>query len=122
MLSDERLQHARVAVLRVAEVEDFIEQLVDQHEIVLDILFANFTEIRLHDLDHLVQELEDHGRVDVLLGHGAQPDIRPFRVEETRSRDVNHGKTRLLTSMNDVDAKGIDSITTNIVPIDTLEF
>ena len=52
-----------------------VKQLVDEHEVVLDVLLADLAEVGRHDVAHLVQELKHHGGVDVLLGDGRQPDV-----------------------------------------------
>ena len=56
-----------------------VEQLVDEHEVVLDVLLGDLAEVALHHLDHLEQELEHHGGVHVLLRHRRQPDVRALR-------------------------------------------
>ena len=121
MLRDERLEHAGVAILRVAEVEDLVQKFVDEHEVILHVLLADLAEVRLHDFDHLREKLEDHAGVDVLLGDGAQPDVRAFGVEEARASDVHHREARLLPGVNDIDTKGVDRISTDVVAIDTLQ-
>lgn len=44
-----------------------VQQLVDQHEVVLDVLFGNLSEVRLHDIDDFQQKLENHGSIYILL-------------------------------------------------------
>lgn len=67
-----------------------VQQLVDEHEVVLDVLLGDLPEVGLHDVAHLEQELEHHGGVHVLLGDGGQPDVGALDVEEGRARDVRH--------------------------------
>ena len=40
-LCDERLQYACVRILRVAVVEDLVQQLVDEHKVVFDVLLRH---------------------------------------------------------------------------------
>ena len=56
---------------------------------------AHLAEVALHDLDHLQEELEHHGGVDVLLGDGRQPDVGALDVEEGGARDVGDRRADL---------------------------
>ena len=67
-----------------------IQDLVDEDEVVLDVVLGDFAKVVLHDLHHLVQELEHHGGVDILLGDGRHPDVGTLYVEETGAGDVGH--------------------------------
>ncbi len=49
------------------EVDDFVEKLVDEDEVVLNVLLADLAEVGLHDVAHLQEELEDHRGVYILL-------------------------------------------------------
>ena len=49
--------------LRVAKVHNLVQKLVDQDKVVLDVLLGDLAEVVLHDLDHLEEELKDHGGV-----------------------------------------------------------
>lgn len=75
LLCDEGLQGAGVRVLRVAKVEDLIQQLVDEHEVILDVLLRDLAEVGLHHLDDLQKELKHHRGVHILLGHSRQPNV-----------------------------------------------
>ena len=92
--------------LGITEIQDFVQQLVDQDKVVLDVLLGNFAEVISHDFDDLVEELEYEGGVDILLGHGRDPNVDALHVKEARARDVRHRGTNLLTRVNDVNAKG----------------
>lgn len=48
-----------------------VQQLVDQHEVVLDVLFGDLSEVRLHDINDFQQKLENHGSVNILLRDGS---------------------------------------------------
>ena len=94
--------------LRISKIQDFVQQLVDQDEVVLDVFLGNFAEIISHDLDDLVGELEYEGGIDILLGHGGDPNVDALHVKEARTRDVRHRRTNLLTRVNHVNAKCCD--------------
>ncbi len=87
-----------------------IQQLVDEHKVVLDILLADLAKISRHDVTHLVEELEHHGSIDILLGDCCQPDIGAFDMEEAGAGDVGHGRSNLLPGVNHVHAKRIHGI------------
>jgi hypothetical protein len=52
-----------------------IQQLVNQHEVILDVFFGNLAEVRLHDINDFQQELKNHGSVNILLRYGCKPDV-----------------------------------------------
>lgn len=52
-----------------------VQELVNEDEVVLDVFLADLAEVGRHHVTHLVEELEYHGGVDVLLGDGSQPDV-----------------------------------------------
>jgi hypothetical protein len=58
-----------------------IEQLVDKNKVVLDVLLRDLSKVRLHNIDDLKHELENHGGVDILLGDGGHPDIGSLQSE-----------------------------------------
>lgn len=79
---------------------DTIEQLVDEHEVVLHILLVHLAEIGLHGVREPVEELEHHRRVDVVPSHSAYPDVSALYVEEgrpchvrNRAADLQHACT-----------------------------
>lgn len=88
-----------------------VQQLVDQHKVVLDVLLADFAKVGRHDVAHLVQELKYHGGVDILLGDGRQPDVGALDVEEAGAGDVGHRGSHLLPGVNHVHAEGVDRVT-----------
>ena len=94
------------AYLGISEIQYFVQQLVNQDKVVLDVLLGDFSEVVPHDLDDLVEELEDEGGVDVLLGNGRNPNVDALHVKEARTRDVGHWGPNLLARVNDVHAKG----------------
>lgn len=116
-LRDERLQHARVAVLRVPEVQYLVQQLVDEHEVVLDVLLVDLAEVRLHHLREPDEELEHHGAVDVLLGDRGQPDVRAAYVEERRARDVGDRRADLLARVYHVHAERVHGVPADVVAV-----
>jgi len=56
-----------------------------------------------------------HLSVDVLLGDGGQPDVGPLNVEKRRSGDVGDGGANLLTRVDDIHAKRIHSVTSDVI-------
>lgn len=61
-----------------------IKQLVDQHEIVLDILLGYLAKIALHHVDDLQQELKHHRCVHILLCDGGKPDVCTLEVRRKK--------------------------------------
>lgn len=116
-LRDERLQHARVAVLRIAKVQYLVQQLVDKHEVVLDVLLVDLAEVRLHDLREPDEELEHHGAVDVLLGDGGQPNVRAADVEERGARNVRDGRADLLARVYHVHTERVHGVAADVVAV-----
>lgn len=88
-----------------------VQQLVDEHKVVLDVLLADFAKVGRHDVAHLVEELEHHGGVDVLLGDRRQPDVGTLDMEEAGAGDVGHRGAHLLPGVNHVHAEGVHGIT-----------
>lgn len=87
-----------------------VQQLVYEHEIVLDVLLADLAKVSSHYITHLVEEFEDHGGIDILLGDCCQPDVGPLNVEEAGASDVCDRAAHLLPCVNDIDSKGIHCI------------
>lgn len=87
-----------------------IEQLVDEHKVVLDVLLADLAKVGCHDVAHLIQELEHHGGVDILLGDGRQPDVGALDVEEAGAGDVGDRGAHLLPGVDHVDAEGVHGV------------
>lgn len=87
-----------------------VQQLVDEHKVVLDVLLADLAKVGRHDVAHLVQELEHHGGVDILLGDGRQPDVGALDVEEAGAGDVGDRGAHLLPGVDHVDAEGVHGV------------
>lgn len=87
-----------------------IEQLVDEHKVVLDVLLTDLAKVGRHDVTHFVQELEHHGGVDILLGDGRQPDVGALDMEEAGTGNVGDRGPDLLPGVNHVHAEGIHGI------------
>jgi len=118
-LRDERLEHASVAVLRIAKVEYLIEQLVYEHKVVLDVFLVDLAKVRLHDLRETYEELEYHGTVDILLGDGGQPDVGTADVKERRACNVGDRRADLLARVYDVHAERVHGVATDVVAVHT---
>lgn len=88
-----------------------IQQLIDEHKVVLDVLLADLAKVGRHDVTHFVEELEHHGSVDILLGDGRQPDVGAFDVEEAGAGDVGHWGSHLLPGVNHVHAERVHGVT-----------
>ena len=93
-----------------ADNQPTVEQFVDEHKVVLDVVLRHFAEVRLHDRDHLSEEFKDESRVHVLFGRHRQPDVRPFDVKETRPSDVCDWRTHLLPGMDHVHSERVHRI------------
>lgn len=87
-----------------------IEQLVDEHKVVLDVLLADLAKVGCHDVAHLVKELEHHGGVDILLCDRRQPDVGALDMEEAGAGNISHRGPDLLPCMDHVYAERIDCV------------
>lgn len=72
---DEALEQLDLGCLRVPVIHHFVQQLIDDHEVVADGLLLCFLEVAFEDVHEGVQEAEDHDGVVVLLGDGDQVEI-----------------------------------------------
>lgn len=88
-----------------------IQQLIDEHKVVLDVLLADLAEVGGHDVTHFVKELKHHGGVDILLGDGCQPDVGALHVEEAGAGNIGYRRSNLLPGVDHVHAERIHSIT-----------
>ena len=59
---------------------------------------------------YLVEELEHHGGVDILLGDRRQPDVGALDVEEAGAGDVGDRRAHLLPRMDHVHAERIHRV------------
>lgn len=64
--------------MRIAVVHHFVEQLIDNNEVVSDAFFLDIFEVAFEDIDECVQECEDHDCVVVFLGDGDEIEIVVF--------------------------------------------
>lgn len=87
-----------------------IQELVNEDEVVLDVFLADLAEVGRHHVTHLVEELEHHGGVDVLLGDGSQPDVGALHVEEAGACDVGDGRAHLLAGVDHVHTERVHRI------------
>lgn len=94
-----------------------IEELVDEHKVVLDVLLGDLAKVGLHDVDDLEEELKDHGSVDILLGHCGEPYVGPLYVEERGPGDVGNRRPDLLPRVYHVNPEGVDGVPAYVVPV-----
>lgn len=87
-----------------------VEQLIDEHKVVLDVLLADLAKVGCHDVTHLVQELEHHGGVDILLSDGCQPDVGALHVEKAGTGDVGHRRSDLLSCVDHVHTERVHCV------------
>lgn len=87
-----------------------IQQLIDEHKVVLDVLLADLAKVGRHDVTHFVEKLKHHGGVDVLLGDCCQPDVGALHVEEAGAGDVSHRGPDLLPGVDHVHAERVHGI------------
>lgn len=73
---------------------------------------GDFSEVWLHDVDHLDEKLKDHGSVDILLAHSCQPHIGAFDMEERGPCDVCDRWSDLLAGVNYTHSESIHCIST----------
>lgn len=88
-----------------------IQQLVDEHKVILDVLLADLAKVCRHDVTHLVEEFEHHGGVDILLGDGRQPDVGALDMEKAGAGNVGHRGSNLLAGVNHVHTERVHRIT-----------
>mmetsp|Transcript_6541 Transcript_6541/g.12955 ORF Transcript_6541/g.12955 Transcript_6541/m.12955 type:complete len:393 (-) Transcript_6541:127-1305(-) len=65
---NELFQSLGVGCLGVSEIHHLIQELVDDHEVVLDTFLFKLVEVLSHDFHHKVQEVENHHDIRVLVG------------------------------------------------------
>ena len=68
--------------LRIAEVHDFIKQLIDEDEVVANRFLFKLLEVLTEDGDQFVQEREYEGGVGVRLCHRQQDEVIVFDENE----------------------------------------
>ena len=71
---DELLQDLELRVLRIPVVHHFIQQLIDDHEVITDALLFHLLEIFGEHLDELEQERKDQENVRVPAGYRYKND------------------------------------------------
>lgn len=56
-----------------------IQQFINEHKIVFDILLGYFSKIWMHHIDDFEKKFKHHGCINILLGDCRQPDISSLR-------------------------------------------
>ena len=75
------LQYLGLGGLWVAKVHHLIQQFVDNDKVVSYALFFELFEVFCKDLDDLVEEQENLGRIGVALGQGEEVEVVVADVE-----------------------------------------
>jgi len=83
-----------------------IEQLVDQHKVVLDGLLVKLGKVAAAQLDQAVEKLEDEGGVGVALGDGHQVDVLVLDMAEGGAAQRQDGRPHLRVG-DDLDAEDV---------------
>jgi hypothetical protein len=74
-----------------------VQELVDEDEVLADVLLVELAaKVGPEDEDELVEEGEDEGAVDVLLGGGEQVDVAASHVEQRGAADARDGRPHFL--------------------------
>mmetsp|Transcript_98008 Transcript_98008/g.218551 ORF Transcript_98008/g.218551 Transcript_98008/m.218551 type:complete len:389 (+) Transcript_98008:319-1485(+) len=85
------LQDVRFQDLRVAIIDDLVQQLVDQHKVAADLVLVKGTaEVRLEDLGHLVEQLKNQDDIDIVLRGRADHYVTLYGVDEVATIDTLH--------------------------------
>ena len=74
-LRDVFLEYLGFCSLRVTEIHHFVEELVDDDEVVADGFFLEGFEVFGEDGDEAVEEEEDGGGVGVAFGEGEEVEV-----------------------------------------------
>lgn len=88
------------------EEKPTIQQLVDQHEVVLDGLLVKLAKVPLSQLDQPVEELKDQRGIGVALGDGHQVDVFVLDMAKGRASERQDGRPHLGVG-DDLDAKDV---------------
>jgi hypothetical protein len=120
LLCDELSQHRRIGRLWIAKVHHFVQQFVNEHEIVATSFLVESLEVFAEHLRQTVEEGEDHGSVGIasargrhqiqvvvldptevqlfVLEHGRQHEIIVF-LHQNRQKLMNFGVFRRIRSI-----------------------
>jgi hypothetical protein len=72
-----------------------VQQLVDEHKVVLDRLLVKLAKVAPPQLDEAVEELKDERRVRVALGHRHQVDVLVLDMAERGAPQRQDGRAHL---------------------------
>eukprot|EP00053_Salpingoeca_punica_P004551 m.49696 g.49696 ORF g.49696 m.49696 type:complete len:479 (+) comp12846_c0_seq1:384-1820(+) len=120
-LLDEHLEGVRIGALRVAKVQNLVQQLVDEREVALDVVLGEHAKVGIHQVDELAEEGKDLGGVCVLLGAGHQPHVGALDMQIACLGNQVQGRTQRLARVDDVHAEGIDGGTSDVVAVDAAD-
>ena len=119
MLSQGKKYLTCIGLLRVAEIQNLIQQLVNQDKVVLNILLVDLTKVTLHDFNHLGEEFEHQHRVHILLCDGTQPDVASFCVKEAGPGNVCDRGAHTLSCVDYIDAKSVARVFADIIAVNS---
>mmetsp|Transcript_116490 Transcript_116490/g.301904 ORF Transcript_116490/g.301904 Transcript_116490/m.301904 type:complete len:349 (+) Transcript_116490:378-1424(+) len=115
-LRDVLFQNICLQNLWVPVVNDFVQQLVDENEVLTDlILVEGAAKVCLKDLHDLEKQLEDKHHIDIVLGRGRQHDIALQSMEEVAPVYALYWRVSRLLRGNDPVAEGLPLGTGDIV-------
>lgn len=83
-----------------------VQQLVDQHKVVLDGLLVKLAKVPLSQLDQPVEELKDQRGIGVALGDGHQVDVFVLDMAKGRAPERQDGRPHLGIG-DDLDAEDV---------------
>lgn len=92
-----------------------VEQLVDEHEVVLNGLLVELAKVAPPQLDEAVEELEDQGGIGVALGDGDEVDVLVLDVAEGGAAEGEDGRPDLGVR-DDLDAEDVGETGPAVVP------
>lgn len=83
-----------------------IQQLIDEHKVVLDGLLVKLAKVPLSQLDQPVEELKDQRGIGVALGDGHQVDVFVLDMAKGRASERQDGRPDLGVG-DDLDAEDV---------------
>jgi len=101
--------------LRVPKVENLVEQLVHQHEVVLDGFFIELAKVCLSQPHQSVEKLKHEGRIGIALRHRHQVYVFVLDMAERRRAEREDGRPDLCVGYY-LDAEDVGEPWAAIIP------